>query len=167
MEQKAYIGGLYLDQGLEAVRAWLRVLLHPYLLEAYRMVREEYGLPPLGGEAPAKTASALTQLSTNTPRALPPPGQYSTTGNVGHLALFNQCLHKESKSPEWVYTDSVGKGSPTTPVWVSVARAWIFGARTDTSCIGRPSHGRWELHWSRAREHEESCEERSCKGRTD
>jgi len=132
---ESYVGGLYLDQGLEAVRLWLRPLLLPYILESYRKVRKEYGLPPSDGNAPTKTATPLAQLSTNTPAEASrsmlasPLARYSTT-TVGHLALFNQCLHQESKSIEWVYSDSVGEGTPTTPVWV-------VKAIVDGDCVGR------------------------------
>ena len=120
---KSYIGGLHMDQGLEAVRSWLRPLFLPYALESYRIVRKEYGLPPSDGFS-VKRSSPLSQLSPNTSmeasRSMwrsPPPAQYSAS--VGHLALFNQCLQQESKPVEWVYTGSAGEGSKTTPVWVS------------------------------------------------
>jgi ribonuclease III len=128
---KSYIGGLHLDQGLEAVRSWLRPLLLPDALEAYRIVRKEYGLPPSDGAPPAKRATPLSQLSANAPveasRSIwdhPSHAQYST--NVGHLALFNQHLHQESKPVEWVYTDSAEEGSSTTPVWVCIFVAGFF-----------------------------------------
>lgn len=137
--QKSYVGGLYLDQGLEAVRSWLRPLLLPDALESYRIVRKEYGLPPSDGNAPTKTATPLAQLSANTPmdasrsiRASPPHAQYSAT-SVGHLALFNQCLQQVSKSVEWVYSDSIGEGSKTTPIWVGVVYVCIFAGRVNAS----------------------------------
>jgi len=160
-----------MDQGLEAVRSWLRPLLLPYVLESYRMVRKEYGLPPSDGDAPAKTATPFAQFSAKTSMeatrsmwASPPHAQYSATR--GHLALFNQCLQQASKLVEWVYTDSVGEGTKTTPVWVSVACVLIFVPRVEISLVGRSSHCRWELHWPRTREYEESCKERGCEGRT-
>lgn len=145
--QKSYVGGLYVDQGLEAVKSWLRPLLLPYVLESYRKVRKEYGLPPSDGTAPAKSATPLSQLSTNTPvealRSMlaSPLAQYSTA-TVGHLALFNQCLHQKSKPVEWVYTDSVGEGTKTTPVWVGTPRVRVFVAGL-MPLIGRPSHCGW------------------------
>lgn len=130
---ESYIGGLHMDQGLEAVRSWLRPLFLPYALESYRIVRKEYGLPPSDGFS-VKRSSPLSQLSPNTSmeasRSMwrsPPPAQYSAS--VGHLALFNQCLQQESKPVEWVYTGSAGEGSKTTPVWV--VRAIVGG-----DCIG-------------------------------
>ncbi|KAF4601802.1 hypothetical protein EYR40_005002 [Pleurotus pulmonarius] len=42
---ESYVGGLYKDQGLAAVEAWLHPLLLPYATEAYRFVRIQYGLP--------------------------------------------------------------------------------------------------------------------------
>ena len=136
-EQKSYVGGLYLDQGLEAVRSWLGPLLLPDLRKSYCVVREEYGLPPSDGDDPARKATPLAQLNTNTPIdgprstwALPPPARYTAT-SVGHLALFNQCLQQDSKSVEWVYSDSAGEGTKTTPVWVCVAWVRIFVTRVD------------------------------------
>jgi len=133
---EAYVGGLYIDQGLEAVRSWLRPLLLPYVLDSYSTVRKEYGLPPSDGSAPAKTATPLAQFSANIPMeaqrsmwASPPLAQYTGT-SVGHLALFNQCLQQNSKSIEWVYSDSAGEGSKMTPVWV-------VQAMIDGKCVGR------------------------------
>ncbi|KAF9782751.1 ribonuclease III [Thelephora terrestris] len=130
---ESYVGGLHQDQGLDAVRSWLRPLLLPYALESYRRVRKEYGLPPSGGLFPARK-TPLSPLSANTPleasRSMwlsPHPAQYSAT--VGHLALFNQCLQQESKPVEWVYTGSAGEGSKTTPIWV--VQAMVNG-----DCIG-------------------------------
>ena len=128
--QQSYIGGLYLDQGLEAVRSWLCPLLLPYALKSYRMIRDEYGLPP--ADDVGTSAKTSIPLATNTPSeasrpkwASPPPARYSEA-SVGHLALFNQCIQQESKRTEWVYNDSPGEGSRTTPVWVSVGYVCIF-----------------------------------------
>ena len=134
--RKSYIGGLHMDQGLEAVRSWLRPLLLPDAREAYRIVRKEYGLPPSDGTAPARRVTPFAQLSPNTSVEASrsmwfSPAQYST--NVGHLALFNQRLQQESKPVEWVYTGSDGEGSSTTPVWVC-----IFG--TGFPALGTSSH---------------------------
>ena len=130
---------MYLDQGLEAVRSWLCPLLLPYVLESYGIVRNEYGLPPSDGNAPMKTKTPLTQLSGNTlmegsrsTLASPPFAQY-TANSVGHLALFNQCLHQESKSVEWVYTDSAGEGTKTTPVWVGIVCVVLRAENADVS----------------------------------
>lgn len=170
--KQSYVGGLYLDRGIEVVRSWLRPLLLPYVRESYSMFREEYGLPPSDGDSPAKTATPLAQRSTNTPSeasrsmwASPSAAQYSVA-NVGHLALFNQCLQQVSKSVEWVYADSAGEGTKTTPVWVSEDLYSDFVTQVDNLLSGRESHCRWKLHWSWTREHKESCEERSCKRRT-
>ncbi|KAF8492173.1 ribonuclease III domain-containing protein [Russula emetica] len=44
---KAYVGGLYREQGLDVVRKWLHLLLLWDLKEAYEIVRREHLLPPL------------------------------------------------------------------------------------------------------------------------
>ncbi|OBZ70502.1 Ribonuclease 3 [Grifola frondosa] len=74
---ESYVGGLYLDRGLEVVKSWLNPLFGPYLREAYR------------------------------------------------THLQQQC-----KMVEWVYADSAGEGTMTTPIWV--VRAMVEG-----ECLGR------------------------------
>lgn len=49
--------------------------------------------------------------------------------NMGHLSLFNQQLQQQSKHIEWVFSDSAGQGTRTTPIWV--VRAMV-----DERCIG-------------------------------
>ncbi|KAH9960549.1 hypothetical protein BGW80DRAFT_1464226 [Lactifluus volemus] len=44
---KAFVGGLYKDQGLEVVHEWLTLLFRPYVKAAYGAVREQYLLPPV------------------------------------------------------------------------------------------------------------------------
>jgi ribonuclease-3 len=41
---QAYIGGLFVDKGIEAVQGWLRPLLKPYIIEAYNFIRRQHGL---------------------------------------------------------------------------------------------------------------------------
>ncbi|KAN0118357.1 Ribonuclease III domain containing protein [Russula decolorans] len=43
---KAYVGGVYRDQGAEAASNWLISLLRPYVEVAYRSMREVHLLPP-------------------------------------------------------------------------------------------------------------------------
>ncbi|KAI0307051.1 ribonuclease III domain-containing protein [Multifurca ochricompacta] len=56
---ESYVGGLYKDQGLAAVKVWLDQLFTPYVREAYRIVREQHGLPP---SAPTTSFKLLSQL---------------------------------------------------------------------------------------------------------
>ena len=48
---------------------------------------------------------------------------------MGHLSLFNQRLQQRNMAVEWVFTDSAGQGTKTTPIWV--VRAMVSG-----SCLG-------------------------------
>jgi len=43
---KAYVGGVYRDQGAEVASNWLISLLRPYVEVAYRSIRKDYLLPP-------------------------------------------------------------------------------------------------------------------------
>jgi len=118
------------DQGLDAVKAWLRPLLQPYLLESYQTVRAEYGLLPLQESqkpVPFGIISSNTDMHISRGSSNPPP-KFSAT--IGHLALFNQRLQQESKPVEWVYAGSAEESTKMTPVWV--VRAMVDG-----KCIGR------------------------------
>ncbi|KAI0751056.1 ribonuclease III domain-containing protein [Daedaleopsis nitida] len=140
---ESFVGGVYLDGGLEVCKQWLNLLLRPYICEAYRIVRVQHGLSP----DPDPPYPALTLAynpgegtptppgdSTEPPRlpaptwSIPPPPRIP--GNVGHLSLFNQHLQQQFKSIEWVYSDSAGEGTKTTPIWV--VRAMVDG-----KCLGR------------------------------
>lgn len=142
------MGGVYLDRGLEVTQSWLHPLLRPYMAEAYRIVRVQHGLspepdPPLAVNLvynhsgaipiapPTNDVGAPANDSSGNPPptwSIPPPPRIP--GNVGHLSLFNQHLQQQSKSIEWVYLDSVGEGTKTTPIWV--VRAMVEG-----QCLGR------------------------------
>src|ERR1700733_8188475 len=112
---QSFIGGLYLDQGLDAVREWLYPLFRPYAKAAYLIVREQHGLrpsPPLESDLGDLTAATTTTAMN------------STTTPGGHLALFNQHLQKSNCLVEWIYSDSITeanltnlKVSRTTPMW--------------------------------------------------
>ncbi|KAG5648801.1 hypothetical protein DXG03_000150 [Asterophora parasitica] len=115
---ESFIGGLYHERGLEAVRGWLDPLFTPYATAAYRLVRTQHGLPAL----PTPSSSPRLSSPPATPHALTP----MTT--IGHLALFNQHLQKGDRQVEWIYSDSPDhddgkggvtevKGTKTTPVW--------------------------------------------------
>ena len=121
---QAYVGGLYLDSGLEGVKPWLYALFRPYVVEAYRITRVQHGLSP---DPPAQEPPS--------PRASPPPpfppaAPVRSVPSVGHLSLFNQYLQQHNKVVEWSYADSAGEGSKTTPIWV--VRAMVAG-----ECLGR------------------------------
>jgi hypothetical protein len=64
------VGGLYKDQGLNAVREWLTDLLKPRVEVEYRVVREEYLLPPV--------ADATPQSADPTTGYPPPPSPHNT-----------------------------------------------------------------------------------------
>jgi ribonuclease-3 len=128
---EAYVGGLYLDQGLDAVKQWLEPLFRPYAKAAYQAVREQHGLPPL-----PTPASSPHPSPTSGHRQLPAPDLFAGVANIGHLALFNQETQKHNRVVEWIYSDGTeltlgngyvpsnapvsvqkAKGTKTTPVW--------------------------------------------------
>ncbi|KAI0660732.1 ribonuclease III [Cubamyces menziesii] len=141
---ESFVGGLYLDQGLDAVKAWLHPLLRPFLAVAYRIVRVQHGLPP---EPPypmppptyhyaySVTAPTLPGNDAFGTKGGLPPQSWSTPPprmptSIGHLSLFNQHLQQQCKAIEWVYSDSAGEGTKTTPIW-------IVRAMVDGECLGR------------------------------
>lgn len=79
--------------------------------------RPSYG--PTNGDINAPTT--LSQLS-------PAPARMSPS--IGHLSLFNQVVQQRNLVIEWVYTDSAGEGTRTTPMWV--VRAMV-----NAECLGR------------------------------
>lgn len=124
---EAFIGGLFLDQGLEAVKVWIEPLFTPYADAAYQIVQQQHGLPampPSFGDATSPPPSDLSAPFTDT-------SELSHTTTIGHLALFNQHLQKTNRKVEWIYSngtdneynnmglspDLVIKGTKTTPVW--------------------------------------------------
>jgi ribonuclease-3 len=120
---QSYVGGLYKDQGLAATKAWLDRLFTPYVFEAYRIVREQHGLPPAG------VSNELQAVTGAGPMPPTPPPEFRiermVTTTLGHLGLFNQRLQQQNKSIEWVFDDTVTESNRATPVWA--ARALIDG----------------------------------------
>lgn len=128
------MGGLFLDQGLEAVKDWIEPLFGPYALAAYQVVRQQHGLPPM----PPSFMEAITRPSLGDtwapPRTFTDSSELSTPPTIGHLALFNQTLQKANRQVEWIYSnggdqpdsgyadmglspDLAIRGTKTTPVW--------------------------------------------------
>jgi len=106
---EAFIGGLFLDQGFEAVKRWIEPLFTPYADAAYQIVRQQHGLPPMppsfmGGatKPPPSDLSAPSQIFTD-PSELPITTTIGAT--IGHLALFNQHLQKANRVVEWIYSN--------------------------------------------------------------
>ncbi|TBU47257.1 ribonuclease III [Dichomitus squalens] len=143
---ESFVGGVYLDRGLEVTKTWLHPLFRPYIVEAYRIVRVQHGLPPdpvppypllhsayrhVSLTPPMRGSGVATPDNSGIPASswsIPPPPRIP--GNVGHLSLFNQHMQQQGKFVEWVYTDSEGEGTKTTPIWV--VRAMCEG-----ECLGR------------------------------
>jgi len=66
---KAYVGGVYRDQGLEAVSKWLNLLLTCHVEAAYQTVRKEYLLPPTTAALPYPVASSTHYPTPPSPTA--------------------------------------------------------------------------------------------------
>ncbi|KAJ2923319.1 hypothetical protein H1R20_g13776, partial [Candolleomyces eurysporus] len=107
---EAFVGGLFRDQGLGVVQAWLRPLFEPFAREAYHIVRKQHNLPPL----PPSLAQAGAREGSITANQESSAHAATFYGTTGHLALFNQHLQKANKRVEWVYWD--GKDVTSTPL---------------------------------------------------
>ncbi|KAF9480724.1 ribonuclease III [Pholiota conissans] len=111
---EAFIGGLYIEQGLEVVKRWINALFAPYALAAYNIARRDHGLPPLPPSFhralcanPGLPSAAFAVAAAATTRAPhPEPDQLMNMPTIGHLALFNQHLQKTNTKVEWIYSDS-------------------------------------------------------------
>lgn len=123
---QSFVGGLYVDQGLDSAQAWLYELFRPFVELAYNIVRTQHGLP--SACAPPSPPPAHTQFPARQPLGHADLNVTETT--VGHLGLFNQHLQKANRQVEWIYSirdpDSddgeevdpeMSKGIKTTPVW--------------------------------------------------
>ena len=97
---------------------------YPTLALAYNHT----GLVPASPTATTGVATSSSRLGAAASWSIPPPPRIP--GNVGHLSLFNQYLQQQCRSIEWVYLDSAGEGTKTTPIWV--VRAMVEG-----ECLGR------------------------------
>jgi len=122
---ESYVGGLYKDQGLGSVKIWLDKLFTPYVREAYRIVREQHGLSPVGSNN--ELDAAIAGVGGHAPPTPPPENRraFSNSATVGHLGLFNQRLQQHSKPIEWVFDDTVTESTNATPYWV--AKAMVDG----------------------------------------
>ncbi|KDR84126.1 hypothetical protein GALMADRAFT_699410 [Galerina marginata CBS 339.88] len=136
---EAFVGGLFIDQGLDAVNKWVVPLFKPYAIAAYRIAREQHGLPAMPPSfcTPnhARTDIAIDKEMSSPGAPHPEPTELSNMPTIGHLALFNQFLQKMGRQTEWIYSDGnespagngysdVGlppdvliKGTKVTPVW--------------------------------------------------
>ncbi|KAG7447587.1 ribonuclease III [Guyanagaster necrorhizus] len=123
---ESFVGGLYVDQGLDCTQPWLSELFRPYVELAYNTVRMQHGLP--SACAPPSPPPAHNQFPARQPLGHTDLNVTETT--VGHLGLFNQHLQKANQQVEWIYSthnpDSddgeevdteMLKGIKTTPVW--------------------------------------------------
>jgi len=112
------LAGLYKDQGLGAVKIWLERLFTPYVCEAYRIVREQHGLLPIGSGNELQAAIAAHSPPTPPPETRRPLANAAT---LGHLGLFNQRLQQQNKSIEWVFDDTITESTKATPFWAAKA----------------------------------------------
>jgi hypothetical protein len=93
-------------------------LFTPYVREAYRIVREQHGLSPVGFNNELDAA-----IGGHAPPTPPPESRraFTNSATLGHLGLFNQRLQQHSKPIEWVFDDTVTESSNATPFWVAKA----------------------------------------------
>jgi hypothetical protein len=92
--------------------------------EAYRIIREQHGLPPAGVSNELHAVTGTGPKPPTPPPETPRMGMATTT--LGHLGLFNQRLQQQSKAIEWVFDDTITESNRATPVWA--ARALVDGA---------------------------------------
>lgn len=108
---EAFVGGLYKDQGIEAVRAWLMPLFRHYVTKAYTIIRQQYGLPPVllptpDASPPPSSPSSIYSIDPPTaPSESPPTPPPATSSALSPLALFNQHISKTNRHVEWIYSD--------------------------------------------------------------
>ncbi|KAI5124848.1 hypothetical protein M0805_007282 [Coniferiporia weirii] len=124
---EAYVGGVYADRGMDVVSNWIRALLLPYVKEAYRIVRDQYGLPPHEHAIPSPPLSVDARHTTPSPEPIKSNGHPAEAGETkpsaaGYLSLFNQHLQQKHKTVEWVYEAVRNEGTKVTPMWIAQAK---------------------------------------------
>ncbi|OCB87517.1 phosphoadenylyl-sulfate reductase [Sanghuangporus baumii] len=118
----AYVGGLYKDQGLEIVRNWLTALFLPYVKEAYRVCRNQHGLPSPPPSPFLPHAKYDPSSGVGSDAALPDYESTETSAaiqsmNGGHLQLFNQFVQQKHMRLEWSFEEVKDVGTRVTPIW--------------------------------------------------
>jgi ribonuclease III len=132
---QSFVGGLYLEQGLDRVQGWLSALLLPYAREAYRIIKDQHHLslspPPESQASELKLSEALSSTGCT---------QSSVAPTEGLLSLFNIHMQKTNHidTLEWVYAggpvadnldmfsefgvdlskEEIREGLKTTPIWL-------------------------------------------------
>jgi ribonuclease-3 len=93
-------------------------LFTPYVRGAYRIVREQHGLSPLGSNNELEAA-----IADQAPPTTPPENRraFANSATLGHLGLFNQRLQQHNKPIEWVFDDTITESTNATPFWVAKA----------------------------------------------
>ncbi|KAL5530333.1 hypothetical protein ACEPAF_6590 [Sanghuangporus sanghuang] len=119
---EAYVGGLYKDQGLEIVRNWLTALFLPYVKEAYRVCRNQHGLPSPPPSPFLPHAKYDPSSGAGSDAALPDYESTETSAaiqsmNGGHLQLFNQFVQQKHMRLEWSFEEVKDVGTRVTPIW--------------------------------------------------
>jgi len=107
---ESYIGGLYLDQGFDAVRDWLSAVLRPYVKEAFSVIRDEHLL----NRATSPEEGEISDP--NKPEA-------GSVVDPGTLAYFNQWCSQNKSVIDWRFKDIAGTKS--TPLWC--VEVWMDG----------------------------------------
>ncbi|KAN0136254.1 Ribonuclease III domain containing protein [Lactarius tabidus] len=80
---KAYVGGLFREQGLDVVKQWLDPLFRPLIDHGYEAERQEHLVP--GAAVPATTCSPPPQSAAPTPS--PPGGAAEIAGRTNTARL--------------------------------------------------------------------------------
>lgn len=112
---EAYIGALFMEQGLEPVYEWLSAVLTPSIHYAYEVVRFDcLGVVPPSPQAAFVFPSGNTPLDHPSPAAhLSPP--LPSVDTVGCTSLLNQYYAQRHKYLDWEF--SAPAGSSLAPIW--------------------------------------------------
>jgi len=107
---EAYVGGLFVEQGMDPVREWLFEVLRPYAEQAYETIRQEYIITSSGGSG------------AHPPLTPDDNGQNDSDG--GHLPYLNQICAQRNLNIEWKFLPSEAT-SNAIPQWI--VECWVEG----------------------------------------
>ncbi|KDQ08243.1 hypothetical protein BOTBODRAFT_180013 [Botryobasidium botryosum FD-172 SS1] len=111
---EAYVGGLFVERGMDEVRDWLFDVLRPYAETAYESIRKEYII----------TSSGAAHSPPNPDESGTGSGNGYADSDGGHLPYLNQVCAQKGLTIEWKFLPSE-VSSNAIPQWI--VECWVEG----------------------------------------
>ncbi|KAJ6506291.1 hypothetical protein C8R47DRAFT_967163 [Mycena vitilis] len=129
---RVFVGALYLDQGLEPVKPWLRAVFLPHSIKVYDLLRDLHGSSKQGSPAVNTTPSPPSLPSSTLPGSPASP-----------LALLNECVQKGNRRVDWAFVNHEAGSSggalqsPSRENSKTKTAVWVAEVLVDGEVFGR------------------------------